>query len=241
MNVNTRPYIVLNNVSSRLVNGLLISELPPISKPKQRTRIETVDGRDGDIVTPLGFSAYDKTVKIALTYDYNIDDIIEFFNSEGVVVFSNEPDKYYKYAIYDQIDFERLIRFKTGEVSFHVQPFKYSDNEREKTFTFSGASKTLTIRNNGNYYARPTLTITGSGAVDLYINGAQILSLNLAVNQTIVINAETMNATSEDGETLLNRLVTGDYDKIILKQGSNTISFTGSVSKILINNYSRWI
>lgn len=241
MNVNTRPYIVLNNVSSRLVNGLLISELPPISKPKQRTRIETVDGRDGDIVTPLGFSAYDKTVKIALTYDYNIDDIIEFFNSEGVVVFSNEPDKYYKYAIYDQIDFERLVRFKTGEVVFHIQPFKYSDNEREKTFTFSGASKTLTIRNNGNYYARPTLTITGSGAIDLYINGSQILSLNLAVNQTIVINAETMNATSEDGETLLNRLVTGDYDKIILKQGSNTISFTGSVSKILINNYSRWI
>ena len=79
MNVNTRPYIVLNNVSSRLINGLLISELPPISKPKQRTRIETVDGRDGDIVTPLGFSAYDKTVKIALTYDYDIDDIIEFF------------------------------------------------------------------------------------------------------------------------------------------------------------------
>lgn len=241
MNVNTRPYIVLNNVSSRLINGLLISELPPISKPKQRTRIETVDGRDGDIVTPLGFSAYDKTVKIALTYDYDIDDIIEFFNSEGVVVFSNEPDKYYKYAIYDQIDFERLIRFKTGEVSFHVQPFKYSDNEREKTFTFSGSSKTLTIRNNGNYYSRPTLTITGSGAIDLYINGAQILSINLAVNQTIVINAETMNATSEDGETLLNRLVTGDYDKIILNQGSNTISFTGSVSEILVNNYSRWI
>lgn len=242
MNVNIRPYIVLNNVSSRSIKGLLISELPPISKPLQRTQIETVDGRDGDIITPLGFSAYDKILKIALTYDYDIDDIINYFNSEGKVVFSNEPDKYYKYAIYEQIDFERLIRFKTAEVVFHCQPFKYSDTESTKTFNFASSDpKSLTIRNNGNIYSRPTLTITGSGDIDIMFDGYQLLSLNLGTNQTIVINADTMNATSSDGGTLLNRLVIGDYDKIKLNIGSNIISFTGSVSKILINNYSRWI
>lgn len=241
MNANIRPYIVLNNVSSRSIQGLLISELPPISKPQQRIQAETVDGRDGDIVTPLGFAAYDKTVNISLTYDYDIDDIIEFFNSEGKVVFSNEPEKYYKYAIYKQIDFERLIRYKTAKVNFHVQPFKYSDTESTKTFNFTGSSGSLTIRNNGNYFSRPTIKITGSGNINLNINGAQILSLSLLTNQTIVIDAAEMNATSEDGSTLLNRRVTGDYDKIILKSGSNTITFTGSVSKISIDNYSRWI
>ena len=242
MNTNTRPYIVLNNVSSRSMQGLLISKLPPISKPQQRAQFENIDGRDGDIVTPLGFAAYDKTVEIALTYDYDIDDIIEYFNSEGKVVFSNEPEKFYKYAIYNQIDFERLIRFKKAKVVFHVQPFKFSDTEAEKTFTFSaGDSKSLTIRNNGNIYSRPTITITGSGNINLNINGAQILSLSLLTNQTIVIDAAEMNATSEDGSTLLNRRVTGDYDKIILRSGSNTITFTGSISKISIDNYSRWI
>jgi predicted phage tail component-like protein len=241
MNANARPYIILNDVSSRSIQGLLISELPPISKPQQRIQTETVDGRDGDIVTPLGFAAYDKLVKISLTYDYDIDDIIEFFNSSGKVIFSNEPEKYYKYAIYKQIDFESLIRFKTAKVNFHVQPFKYSDTETIKTFNFTGSNGSLSIRNNGNIYSRPTLKITGSGVINLFINGVQLLNINLNTNETIIIDAETMNATSADGSTLLNRRVIGDYDNIKLKIGSNTISYNGTISKILIDNYSRWI
>ena len=243
MNANARPYIILNNVSSRSIQGLLISELPPISKPKQRTRIETIDGRDGDIVTPLGFSAYKKKVKIGLTYDYDIDDIIEYFNTSGRVVFSNEPEKYYKYTIYDQIDFERLIRFKTADINFHVQPFKYSDIESAITVNLdpTKSAGSFTIRNNGNYYSRPILTIRGSGDILIYINQVQILKISLNTDQTIVIDAETMNATSLSGATLLNRLVSGNYDNIKLKVGSNTISYTGTVASIKIDNYSRWI
>ena len=65
--MNIQPYIILNNKDSKTIRGLLISSLAPISKPQVRTQIETVDGRDGDIVTPLGFSAYDKVIKIGLT------------------------------------------------------------------------------------------------------------------------------------------------------------------------------
>ena len=241
MNVNTRPFIVLNGKDSRYIQGLLITELPPISKPKQRTKTETIDGRDGDIITRLGYSAYDKTLKVGLTYDYNIDDLIDFFNSEGKVVFSNEPDKYYRYAIYEQVDFERLLRYKTGEIDFHVQPFKYSEIETEIAHVFTGDNKSFELRNNGNIYSRPTLKIVGSGDIDLLINDIKILTLRLATNQTIVIDAEKMNATTEDGETLLNRLVTGDYDKIRLRTGLNKISFTGAVSSTDISLYSRWI
>ena len=38
-----------------------------------------------------------------------------------------------------------------------------------------------------------------------------------------------------------NRLVKGDYDKFALIKGENTISWTGTVSKIEIDDYSRWI
>lgn len=119
-------YITLNGKKSTLIKGLLISSLPPITKPLQRTSIEEIDGRDGDVVTKLGYAAYDKKMTIGLFGDFNIDDIIEYFNSEGTVIFSNEPDKYYRYQILNQIDFERLIRFKTATVVFHVQPFKFS-------------------------------------------------------------------------------------------------------------------
>lgn len=241
MDINTRPFIVLNGKHSRSILGLLISELPPITKPKMRTQSETVYGRDGDIVTPLGYSAYNKALKIGLTYDYNIDEVIDYFNSEGKVIFSNEPDKYYKYAIYDQIDFDKLIRFKTAEVNFHVQPFKFSVSEMVKTYTFSNVTTgSLVIRNNGNIYSRPRITVYGTGTVNLTLNGSQALTIDVSNNGLVIIDLTEMNAYSSSG-TLLNRNVTGDYDKIQLKVGNNTIGFTGSVTKIEIENYSRWL
>ena len=119
-------YIEINGIKSTLVQGLMIQSLPPITKPKMRTTVEEIDGRDGDIITELGYSAYDKEISIGLYGDCKIDDVISYFSKSGEVVFSNEPDKYYNFAILDQIDFERLIRFRTAKVKMHVQPFKYS-------------------------------------------------------------------------------------------------------------------
>lgn len=190
---NIQPYIILNGTDSRTITGLLISALPPISKPLQRTLVDVVDGRDGDINTPLGFSAYDKVITIGLTYGYDIDDIIEYFNSAGVVTFSNEPDKYYRYAIYEQIDFERLIRFKTAEVTLHCQPFKFSTTETPELFNVTSGSP-ITVTNDGNTQSRPNLTIIGDGEVDVSLNGSQILSMDLADNQAVIIDSEDMNA-----------------------------------------------
>lgn len=238
---NIQPYIILNGTDSRSISGLLISSLPPISKPQVRTQIETVDGRDGDIVTPLGFSAYDKVINIGLTYNYDVDEIIEFFNSEGIVTFSNESDKYYRYAIYEQIDFEKLIRFKTAEITLHVQPFKYPVNEQPQTFTIFSSPATVSIYNAGNIYARPIITITATGDVALSLNGSEILNIEFGETaQTIIINCEELNAYDSQN-ILLNRLVTGNYDNIKLNKGSNEIGLTGNVSNLTITKYNRWI
>lgn len=241
LQANKRPYIVINDRNSLLVPGLLVTDLPPISVPKMRTKAETIDGRDGDIITELGYNAYDKEVKIALTYDYNVDDVISFFKTSGRVVFGNEPDKYYRFAMYDKIDFERLIRFKKAKVNFHVQPFKFSDIEDVEDYDFSGESGSFIVDNQGNYFARPTLTLTGIGDVNLFINGTQILSISFGLSEkTIIIDSEEMNAIGTDG-SFLNRLVSGNYDNIRLTSGENEISFTGIVSRISIKNWSRWL
>jgi phage-related protein len=125
-----RNYIILNGKNSNTISGLLVSSLPPISKPKIRANIEAIDGVDGDTITKLGYSAYNKDFEISLSYNYDIDEVIQYFNSEGIVTFSNEPNKYYKYTILEQIDFEKLIRFKKAKIKMHVQPFKYSTEEQ---------------------------------------------------------------------------------------------------------------
>ena len=120
---NLMKYIILNGINSKYISGLRISKLPSITKPSARTEIETIAGRDGDIVSIVGYSAYNKTFEISLGPGYNIDEIIDFFNSQGTVVFSNEPDKYYNYQIIDPIDFDSP---EDISITMHVQPFKYS-------------------------------------------------------------------------------------------------------------------
>lgn len=236
-----RNYIELNGISSNEITGLLIQSLPPISKPMIRASIEEIDGRDGDIVTQLGYSAYDKTLSIGLYGNFDIDDVISFFNSSGTVVFSNEPDKYYNYQILDQIDFERLIRFRTADVTLHVQPFKYSSVENLKTFNISGGTTNVSIKNNGNYFSRPIITITGTGTINLSLNGNQIFVINMGTNNQVAIDTNLMEAYNPNTQILLNRNITGNYDNFKLNVGTNTISWSGSITQIQIQNYSRWI
>lgn len=362
-------YIILNGNISTNIPGLLIQSLPPISKPKIRTQVEEIDGRDGDIVTYLGYSAYDKEFEIGLYGDFDIDEIIAYFDSQGTVTFSNEEDKYYNYQIVEQIDFERLIRFRTATVTMHIQPFKYSVSDNEKTFdisnnllsfnsysktsngitvsmandtiTFSGTGITgytevympinpltlpagdytltattsgtganacpmrliesvptnaetfggnylsltnnaaatqtdtlteettynylwfyitpnvalnftldvevtndnpaneISIRNAGNIYSKPTITIYGAGTISLSLNGIQVFLLDMGSYNSITIDTALMEAYNTG--TLLNRQVTGDYSNFILNVGLNTISWSGDITQIEIQNYSRWI
>lgn len=238
-----RNSITLNGNSSDEIVGLIIQELPPITKPAVRTEVETIDGRDGDITTKLGYSAYDKEISIGLYGNYEINEIIAFFNSEGTVTFSNEEDKFYRYQIFEQIDFERLVRFRTATVKLHVQPFKFSLNEMARTFDVDQlASQSIRITNNGNIYSRPQITLVGTGTINLSINNEQLLVVDLGETEnSITIDTELMEAYYGTPDALANRAVDGDYDNLKLNIGGNQISWSGNLNTIIINNYSRWV
>lgn len=231
-----RNYITLNGVSSDTINGLLIQTLAPITKPEVRTEIDEIDGRDGDVITRLGYKSYDKKIEIGLHGSYIVDDIIEYFvtNDSGAVTFSNEPKYYYNYDILDNIDFTRLIRYKTAELTLHVQPFKYLVGEEKHVLTASG-----TVKNSGNTTARPVIHLTGRGTVGVSLNSNEIFKVDLSNDTEITI--DTFKLDAYNGSELKNRLVTGDISKFVLKQGENTIDFTGTVTRCEFSNYSRWI
>lgn len=229
-------YIILNGKNSDFVQGLLIQSLPPISKPLLRTQIEEIDGRDGDIVTPLGYSAYDKTISIGLYGNFNIDEVIKYFDTEGIITFSNEPYKYYRFQMISQIDFERLVRYRTANVTFHVQPFKWSTIEFMKTFNIENETE-IEIKNTGNVKAKPVITLHGSGTINLSLNGQQIFVIDLI--DEITLDIASMEAYT--GGILKNRQVRGNYDNFLLNIGVNAISWTGNLTKIEIDKYSRWI
>lgn len=128
-------YLIWKGKDSRNIKGLVICELPPITKPQMRIAETTINGKDGSMIEELGYASYDKTLSIGLTRDANIDEVMQYFTGDGEVVFSNEADKYYRGVIVKQIDYARLVRFRKANVVFRVQPFKYEYKEEVLTVT----------------------------------------------------------------------------------------------------------
>lgn len=233
-----RNYVIINGVNSNTINGLAINEMPPITKPSIRTNTEEIDGRDGDIVTRLGYSAYDKEMTIGLYGSYDLDGIMSYFNQSGTIIFSTETDKYYNFEILEQIDYEKLLKFKTATITMHCQPFKYEVNETAITLS----SGNNTVKNKGNIYAKPVIYIKGSGTITISLNGNQIFSLDLgATTSEMTIDIEKLEAYDPNDGTLLNRKVTGDYDDFKLEVGNNTINLSGTITTANITMYSRWL
>ena len=232
-----RNYVIINGVNSNTINGLAINEMPPITKPSIRTNTEEIDGRDGDIVTRLGYSAYDKEMTIGLYGNYDLNEIMSYFNQSGTIIFSTETDKYYNFEILEQIDYEKLLKFKTATITMHCQPFKYEVNETPIALV-SGDNIVL---NKGNIYSKPIMYIEGTGTITISLGGNQVFNIVMGDNTEIEIDIEKLEAYNPNDGTLLNRIVTGDYDDFRLESGNNTIALGGTITSANIRMYSRWL
>ena len=229
-------YIKWKEQDSRYINGLVICELPPIVKPQMRIAETVIDGVDGSLIEELGYSPYDKQLLIGLTQNANIDAIIKFFSGNGEVVFSNEPDKYYKASIVNQVDYARLVRFKTATVTFRVQPFKYKLDELP--VTISTSANVYNVENWGTENSKPLIRLEGSGTVECRVNGNSVFSYTFPSNDTeVYIDSELQDAYV--GSVLKNRNMVGEFP--ILNSGDNEISFTGTLTSVEITARSRWI
>ncbi len=218
-------------------SSLIISSLPPIVKPRMRIKETQVDGIDGSVIEALGYEAYDKVIKIGLKNTDEIDDIISWLSAfSGDLTLSNEPDRLYKANLCEQIDFEKLLRFRTAELKFRVQPFKYALDDEQIQFTGSGTI----VKNNGNYQSLPRFRVHGSGTVEISIDYVPCFSYTFpSGEQRVDIDSAVQDAYYTAQTSLRNRNMTGEFPK--LKPGGNIITWTGNVGRIYVYNRSRWI
>lgn len=232
-----KNYVIFKGVNSNTFSNLIISELPCISKPELRVETTEIDGKDGDIIDELGYASYDKTLKIGLKSSEDIDKIIKYFSGSGNIVFSNEPDKYYKAYIYEQIDFERLLRFKEADITIHVQPFKYLLNENDVVLNITNQTS-LTVNNQGLELAKPILKLYGSGTITISLNGLTAFTVTIDEDDDYIVIDSTEAEAYNDTE-LKNRNMSGEFP--LLESGTNTISWTGTLTKIEVTPNSRWL
>ena len=189
-------YIVLNGVKSTEIQGLLICELPPITKPQMRVKQTEIDGRDGSVFEELGYASYEKTIKIGLRGEFDINEVIKYFNFDGNVIFSNEPDKVYKGKIVAQIDFNRLLRYRTATIKFIVQPFKYAlDEGVAETETATASGTNIVLKDSGNTPIR--IETEAEGVV---LHGKNLVNAYGLINWT-----NTSTVVEDDGYTITTK------------------------------------
>lgn len=230
-------YIEWKGIKSESLKGLLICELPPITKPKMRTTITRIDGKDGDVIEELGYESYTKNIKIGLVKNYDLDNIIKYFTGEGTLTLSDEPNKVYNCKILEKIDYEKLLRFKTAVVKFYVQPFKYLKDESPIDLIIT-TEESLEVENQGLEISRPIITLYGEGEVEIYINGNAIFKYTFPDNETEVIIDSIKEEAYLNG-VYKNRFMNGNFPELI--EGMNTITWSGNLSRITIEPKSRWL
>lgn len=229
-------YIIWNNKDSRDIKELIISELPPITKPNMRVKETVIDGVDGSLIEELGYESYDKTVSIGLKVGADVDKVIEFFTGNGTVVFSNEPNKYYIARIIKGIDYTRLLRFRVAKVTFRVQPFKYSRVEAPREASSDRTS--MVVENLGNHTSKPLITIKGTGTVELTVNDTVVCNYTFPSGEnTVLLDSEKQDAYWDN--VLKNRNMVGEFP--VFEKGNNIIAWSGEVESIKIEKYSRWL
>ena len=104
-------------------------------------------------------------------------------------------------------------------------------NPAEVTITTGSA----VVANPCSVYSEPIIHVYGSGNITLIVNDA-FVELE-GIEDSIVLNSAIQEAYQ--GETLLNEKMEGDFP--VLKPGNNLFSFSGDVSRVVIEPNWRYL
>ena len=217
--------------------GIRVSEQPPISIPTERATFTNVPGRPGSLTTLEGEDVYDDMVMTATCFVQDatrIAEIAAWLKGSGKVTFANRSGGYYQARIVNQIDFEKILRgnpHRSFAVNFRCKPFWHAQNVSDIVVTTSGTF----ITNPGSVYAEPIITVYGSGTITLMV-GMSIVELD-GFSGSITLDTPLMEAYQ--GHFSMNGCVSGDFPRLL--PGQNTISWTGSVSRVVIQPNWRYL
>ena len=225
-----KNYIIFNNVNT--LDFALIEDLPMVDKAEDDIEFIEIDGRHG-------FLTFDKKSKKPIDYSLRlivdgldkIDLIKSIFNGSGKLVLSNNKERYYKAVVTNTMTFNRQVKEKYEiEISFKLQPFAYELNEGTIVL-----NSNRIINNITNATSQPIIIVNGLGDGLLTIND-NVIQLK-GITDHIILNFKLEEAYDQSGPSK-NMNVLGNFEEF--KIGSNTISWNGGITSLIITPNWRW-
>lgn len=210
-------YFIWNGIDSRTM-GITLAAPAPIVRGEERVEHVEIPGRAGDLTVVQGdgiFNSYIQTVTMSVEGSDRVRRIFRWLNGAGTITFSGEPDRVQDARVIGAVTLERVSRNIDrwrGEVQFYCQPFKRRLQEEQVILTESGI-----LVNDGDVDEKPRIlaTITAGATVTVTSSSGTFTVDTTGLSLTrIVIDSETEEVTSEDGDTLLTGLSSGAFPRI---------------------------
>ena len=210
--------------------SLILTKVPPVTKPQKRVRRITIPGRSGYLTEWSGdYESYIKTPEFIYTGS-DIDDALTFLESASLAVFPNETD--YAYEVRADEKIEAVLQpsgiYKIT-ATYITQPLK-----RLATEVASTGDTSYSLTNLGTEPAYPKLVVTGAGEQTVTV-GTQTLTIAFdAGGETITIDSLNGQIYDAGGANAWSK-VTGDLPVIPVSSSAITVSTTGSALTVYPN------
>ena len=217
--------------------GIHVSEHPSITLPAERATYTNVPGRSGSLTTLEGDAVYDDIILTATCFisdTSRLNEISSWLRGGGIVTFANREGGFYYARVVNQISFDKIMRGKPHRsfaVNFRCKPFWYEKDVKPITVTGSGYQ----ISNPGNVDSVPIITVYGNGDATLMV-GMTIVELT-GIEESITV--DSILQETYKGTDLQNNRMSGDFP--VLKPGRNAVSWTGNISRIVIEPNWRYL
>lgn len=216
--------VLWNNINLRS-KGIIVENIPTISKGKKKIETIQIDGRNGFLTIDSGtYEPFPLSLECHCTDEANLDEIKAFLDGYGTLSFDGERE--YTAIIDNSISFETILPiFKKFLISFLVNPIA---SDIEATYQDLTNEDNIEIDTYSTIY--PTLIIECSGDISVTINNNTFYLYDTDGIYTL----DCLNKVIIDNNNNnVSNIMYGDFPTF--KPGVNSISSTGTITSIETN------
>lgn len=219
------------NNTDFLSKGIVAERVPTIAKGKKNITTYQVEGRDGFLAVDSGtYQPFVLTIPCHFaTNTADWDDIKSFLDGFGTLTFDGSRE--YTAIVDNSIDFEKAkqANFRRFPVQFLVNPIAKAISATSASISSSPYSLNISTATARMW---PTLTIQGEGDCEFTFNNSTFYMSSMLSSLTYTFDCENKVVIDNLSNNCASQML---YDFPCLLPGSNTISYSGSVTSFGIS------